>query len=99
MNPSDAHFTPKRSRRFLGPLFGFACLLATMTGVLALRVKGFHSFGDFPDFTYFGGNSEMRGYDYLQFVGQNFAGSTNLVGPYATGRQPLTRTQAPADSR
>ena len=27
--------------------------------------------GDFPDFIYFGGNSEMRGYDYLQFVGQN----------------------------
>ena len=24
-----------------------------------------------PDFLYFGGNSEMRGYDYLQFVGQN----------------------------
>ena len=24
-----------------------------------------------PDFIYFGGNSEMRGYDYLQFVGQN----------------------------
>ena len=24
-----------------------------------------------PDFMYFGGNSEMRGYDYLQFVGQN----------------------------
>ena len=24
-----------------------------------------------PDFTYFGGNSELRGYDYLSFVGQN----------------------------
>jgi len=41
------------------------------TGVLALRVRGFKSTGDYPDFLYFGGNSEMRGYDYLQFVGQN----------------------------
>jgi outer membrane protein assembly factor BamA len=44
--------------------------LAT-SGVLALRFKGFKSAGDFPDYMYFGGNSEMRGYDYLQFVGQN----------------------------
>jgi hypothetical protein len=41
------------------------------TGVLALRLRGFKSTGAFPDFLYFGGNSEMRGYDYLQFVGQN----------------------------
>ena len=40
-------------------------------GLLATRLKGFKSFGDFPDFTYFGGNSEMRGYNYLQFSGQN----------------------------
>jgi outer membrane protein assembly factor BamA len=39
-------------------------------GVLALRAKGFKSWGDFPDFTFFGGNSEMRGYNYLSFVGQ-----------------------------
>ena len=39
--------------------------------LLAMRVRGFKSIGDFPDFIYFGGNSEMRGYDYLQFVGQN----------------------------
>jgi outer membrane protein assembly factor BamA len=39
--------------------------------VLATRVRAFKSIGDFPDFTYFGGNSEMRGYDYLQFSGQN----------------------------
>jgi hypothetical protein len=39
-------------------------------GLLATRLKGFKSFGDFPDFTYFGGNSELRGYDYLQFSGQ-----------------------------
>jgi hypothetical protein len=41
------------------------------SGVLALRLRGFKSFGDYPDFLYFGGNSEMRGYDYLEFVGQN----------------------------
>ena len=32
----------------------------------AKRIRGFKSIGDFPDFTYFGGNSELRGYDYLQ---------------------------------
>ena len=41
------------------------------TGLLATRIRGFKSIGDFPDFTYFGGNSELRGYDYLQFSGQN----------------------------
>ena len=35
------------------------------SGVLALRLRGFKSIGAFPDFLYFGGNSEMRGYDYL----------------------------------
>jgi hypothetical protein len=40
-------------------------------GLLATRFKGFKSFGSYPDFTYFGGNSELRGYDYLQFSGQN----------------------------
>jgi hypothetical protein len=44
--------------------------LAT-SGVLALRLRGFKSVGNSPDFLYFGGNSEMRGYDYLSFVGQN----------------------------
>ena len=41
------------------------------SGVLALRFRGFKSTGDFPSYTYFGGNSEMHGYDYLSFVGQN----------------------------
>jgi WD40 repeat protein len=41
------------------------------SGLLATRFRAFKSFGDFPDFLYFGGNSEMRGYDYLQFSGQN----------------------------
>ena len=44
--------------------------LAT-TGVFAMRVRGFKSIGSSPDFLYFGGNSEMRGYDYLSFVGHN----------------------------
>ena len=38
-------------------------------GLLATRFRGFKSFGDFPDFTYFGGNSELRGYQYLEFLG------------------------------
>jgi outer membrane protein assembly factor BamA len=41
--------------------------------LVALRFKGFKSWGAAPGFTYFGGNSEMRGYEYLQFVGQNAA--------------------------
>jgi hypothetical protein len=41
------------------------------TGLLALRARGFKSTGDNPDFTYFGGNAELRGYDYLSFIGQN----------------------------
>jgi hypothetical protein len=41
------------------------------SGVFATRIRGFRSMGDFPDFLYMGGNSEMRGYDYLSFVGQN----------------------------
>jgi hypothetical protein len=43
------------------------------TGLLALRAKGFKSWGDAPDFTYFGGNSEMRGYEYLEFIGSEAA--------------------------
>jgi hypothetical protein len=39
------------------------------TGVLALRGRGFKSWGEAPDFFYYGGNSEMRGYEYLEFLG------------------------------
>ena len=42
--------------------------LAT-NGVLAFRSRGFNSWGDFPGYLYFGGNSELRGYDYLEFLG------------------------------
>jgi outer membrane protein assembly factor BamA len=38
-------------------------------GVLALRARGYRSWGDYPGYLYFGGNSEMRGYDYLSFIG------------------------------
>ena len=44
--------------------------LAT-SGVLALRFRGFKSMGEDPRYTYFGGNSELRGYDYLEFAGSN----------------------------
>lgn len=40
-------------------------------GLLALRGRAFKSFGEFPDFVFFGGNSEMRGYEYLEFIGHN----------------------------
>jgi hypothetical protein len=43
------------------------------SGLLALRAKMFRSWGEAPDFMYFGGNSEMRGYEYLQFVGDHSA--------------------------
>jgi hypothetical protein len=38
-------------------------------GVFAVRLKAFKSWGRDPDFMYYGGNSEMRGYEYLEFVG------------------------------
>ncbi len=38
-------------------------------GVLALRAYGFKSMGSAPNYTYFGGNSEMRGYEYREFLG------------------------------
>jgi hypothetical protein len=38
-------------------------------GVLALRAYGFKSMGSAPNYTIFGGNSEMRGYEYREFLG------------------------------
>ena len=46
------------------------------SGLLALRARGYKSWGDNPGYYYFGGNGDMRGYEYLQFVGQN-AGHLN----------------------
>ena len=42
--------------------------LAT-NGVLAFRFRGFKSWGDYPNYLYSGGNSELRGYEYLEFIG------------------------------
>src|SRR5262249_36291628 len=41
------------------------------SGLLATRIRGVKSIGDFPPFLYFGRNSGLRGYDYLEFAGQN----------------------------
>jgi hypothetical protein len=38
-------------------------------GVAAFRFRGFNSTGDVPDYFFYGGNSELRGYDFLEFVG------------------------------
>lgn len=40
------------------------------TGLLAVRYRGFKSWGTNPDFTFFGGNADLHGYDYLSFLGQ-----------------------------
>ena len=44
-------------------------LFRSTSGLLALRARTFKSWGDSPTFMYFGGNSELRGYDYLSFLG------------------------------
>lgn len=52
------------------------------SGLLALRLKGFRSWGDDPNFFYYGGNSELRGYDYLEFAGnQGFFANAELRFP------------------
>jgi hypothetical protein len=52
------------------------------TGLLATRIRAFKSIGEYPDFQYFGGNSEMRGYDYLSFVGDHMVyGNAELRFP------------------
>ncbi len=38
MAPTDSDFAPRPSRRWLGPLFGAVCLLATTVGVVVLGV-------------------------------------------------------------
>jgi hypothetical protein len=38
-------------------------------GVFAVRAYGFKSWGNAPGYTFFGGNSEMRGYEYREFLG------------------------------
>ncbi len=52
------------------------------SGLLALRARGYRSWGDAPNFNYFGGNADLRGYEYLQFVGNNtFYGNAELRFP------------------
>ncbi len=52
------------------------------SGLLALRLRGFKSWGDNPDFFFFGGNSELRGYDYLQMSGtEGFFANAELRFP------------------
>jgi Tol biopolymer transport system component len=41
------------------------------SALMAFRARGFKSWGSNPGFYYFGGNSELRGYEYLEFLGQN----------------------------
>jgi hypothetical protein len=51
-------------------------------GVLAFRGRGYKSWGDYPGYLYFGGNSEMRGYEYLSFLGnRGFFGNAELRFP------------------
>jgi len=43
--------------------------LGSTSALLALRARGFRSTGDNPDYFYFGGNMELRGYPYYGFAG------------------------------
>ena len=52
------------------PICGTTCGSAP-TACWRRASKGSRASATYPDFTYFGGNSELRGYDYLQFSGQN----------------------------
>ena len=47
-----------------------------------MRGRGFYSTGDNPDYFYFGGNMEMRGYPYYSFAGnQGFFANAELRLP------------------
>jgi hypothetical protein len=51
-------------------------------GVFAVRAYGFKSWGNAPGYTFFGGNSEMRGYEYREFLGhKGFYGNAELRFP------------------
>ena len=67
-------------------------------GVLAFRARGFKSWGDFPGYLYFGGNSELRGYDYLEFLGNKaFFTNAELRFPIIEAAlTPLWRLRRPA---
>ena len=54
-------------------------------GVFALRARGYKSWGTSPNYVFFGGNSEMRGYNYREFLGhKGFYGNAELRFPLIT---------------
>jgi hypothetical protein len=56
--------------------------LGSTTSLLAFRARGFYSTGDNPDYFYFGGNMELRGFPYLSFAGnQGFFANAELRLP------------------
>jgi hypothetical protein len=56
--------------------------LGSTSALLAVRGRGFYSTGDNPDYFYFGGNMELRGYPYLSFAGnQGFFANAELRLP------------------
>ena len=67
------------------------------TGLLATRLRGFKSMGDFPEFQYFGGNGDLRGYDYLEFAGSNMV-YANAELRYDSGSISVTSAACPVVS-
>jgi hypothetical protein len=56
--------------------------LGGTTALLAFRGRGFYSTGDNPDFFYFGGNMELRGYPYYGLAGnQGFFANAEFRTP------------------
>jgi outer membrane protein assembly factor BamA len=56
--------------------------LGPTSALLALRGRGFYSTGDNPDYFYFGGNMELRGYPYYGLAGnQGFFANAELRLP------------------
>jgi dipeptidyl aminopeptidase/acylaminoacyl peptidase len=56
--------------------------LGSTSTLLALRLRGFWAGGDSPAIYYFGGNMEMRGYQYLGFSGnRGFFGNAEIRFP------------------
>jgi hypothetical protein len=56
--------------------------LGPTSALLALRGRGFYSTGDNPDYFYFGGNMELRGYPYYGLSGnQGFFANAELRLP------------------
>jgi outer membrane protein assembly factor BamA len=56
--------------------------LGGTSALLAFRGRGFYSTGDNPDYFYFGGNMELRGYPYYSFSGnQGFFANAELRLP------------------